>query len=112
MRKTARGLPVIRVGDIQSPNENRLHFLSLLFLLSLLILSGCSMVSGKRRADGSLVVTSWRLLWKSEAIQFSAADTNFNAALAIGKSRSDEESIRLAAEAAVKAAVKSAIPMP
>lgn len=86
-------------------------FLCVLPILCVLCVS-CSMVSGKRRTDGSLVVTSWRLLWKSEAIEFSAGDTNFSATLRVGKSRSDEEAIKLAAEAAARAAVKSIVPIP
>jgi hypothetical protein len=70
------------------------------------------MVSGKRRPDGTLTVTSWRALWKSEAVAFTAAGEDFSTTLAIGKSRSDEESLKLAAEAAVKAAVKSTLPIP
>lgn len=79
------------------------------FICGLVLLTGCSYVSGQR---GDVKVTSLRFLWKSENISFAVADTNFNATLAIGKSRSDEESIRLAAEAAVKAAVKSTLPIP
>lgn len=70
------------------------------------------MVSGSRKTDGTLIVTSWRLLWKSEAICFSAGDTNFNATLRIGKSSTDDEAVAAVTEAAVKAALKSVIPIP
>lgn len=67
------------------------------------------MISGSR---GDIHITSWRCLWKSEAIVFSVVDSNLVASLAVGKSRSDEESIALATAAAVQAAIKSTIPIP
>lgn len=86
--------------------------LCLLCLLCLFVATGCSMVSGTRHADGRLVVTSWRLLWKSEAIHFSAGDTNFSATLSIGRSAVDEAAVAAVTEAAVKAALKSVSPLP
>lgn len=65
------------------------------------------MITGSR---GDIRVTSWRFLWKSEAIVFSVVDSNLVASLAVGKSRSDEESIALATAAAVQAAMKGVIP--
>lgn len=88
---------------------------STLFLLCLLCLfaaTGCSMVSGTRHADGRLVVTSWRFLWKSEAIRFTARDTNFVAVLSIGKSASDEASVAAVTEGITRAVLKTAVPLP
>lgn len=65
------------------------------------------MISGSR---GDIRITSWRFLWKSEAIVFSVVDSNLVASLAVGKSRSDEESIALATQAAVAAAMKGVAP--
>ena len=68
------------------------------------------MISGTRHADGRLVVTSWRLLWKSEAISFSTGDTNFSACLRIGKSATDDEAVAAVTAAAVQAALKGVVP--
>lgn len=68
------------------------------------------MVSGTRHADGRLVVTSWRLLWKSEAIRFTAHDTNFVAVLTIGKSGTDTEATAAVAQAIVTGIVKGVVP--
>ena len=57
-------------------------------------------------------ITNIRFMWKSEDVKLNYADTNLNASLSIGKSRSDEESIKLAVEAAVTAAAKSMLPIP
>ena len=76
-------------------------------LLCAFALSSCSMISGSR---GDIRITSWRLLWKSEAIVFSVVDSNLVASLAVGSSRSDDESIALATAAAVSAAMKGVAP--
>lgn len=68
------------------------------------------MVSGTRHTDGRLVVTSWRFLWKSEAISFTAGDTNFNATLRIGKSATDAESTAAVTQAIVTGLVKGFVP--
>lgn len=90
-----------------------------LFLLSLAaLLTGCSMVSGARHPDGRLVVTSWRFLWKSEAIRFTASDmigTNnqpLHVTLSIGKSATDSESVGAVTEGITKAVIKSTVPIP
>lgn len=92
----------------------RLHLVRLCCLCFLLLnTSGCSMISGTRHPDGRLVVTTWRLLWKSEAIRFTTNDaTNFAVTLAIGKSNTDDEAVAAVTEAAVKAALKSVVPIP
>lgn len=64
------------------------------------------MVSGTRHADGRLVVTSWRCMWKSEAIKFSVADSNLVATLTLGKSATDEKSVNAFTEAIVAGMVK------
>jgi hypothetical protein len=81
--------------------------LFLLLGLAALLGSGCSVVRGTRTPDGALVVSSYRALWKSEAIEFTTTPgTNFSVTLRIGKSRTDEQSVALATEAAVKALVR------
>lgn len=71
------------------------------------------MVSGTRHADGRLVVTSWRCLWKSEAIKFSIAESNqLTATLSVGKSSTDDEAVAAITAAAVSAALKGVVPMP
>jgi hypothetical protein len=85
-------------------------FPCLLVLALCLLASGCSMVSGTRHDDGRMVVTSWRLLWKSEAISFTARDTNFSATLRIGKSAVDEQSVNAVTEAVVAGLVKGFVP--
>lgn len=81
-----------------------------LTIIPLTLLCGCSMVSGTRHTDGRLVVTSWRLLWKSEAIRFSAGDTNFSATLSIGKSATDAEATAAVTQAVVTGIMKGFIP--
>lgn len=81
-------------------------------LVFLLVLCGCSMVSGTRRPDGTLTVTSWRALWKSESIAFSVTDSNLTATLTVGKSTTDAQALAAVADAAVKAAIKSTVPIP
>lgn len=73
-------------------------------LITTLYVSGCSMVSGHRKPDGTIVVTSWRFLWKSEAIVFSlASPTNFSAQLSIGKSVTDAQAVGAVTEGVVRA---------
>jgi len=83
-----------------------------LLLLPLLLACGCSMVSGTRHADGRLTITSWRAFWKSETIAFSVADTNLSVTLTVGRSATDAEALAAVTEAAVAAAMKSAVPVP
>jgi hypothetical protein len=82
-----------------------------------LLCVGCSMVSGTRKPDGELVVTSWRMLWKSEAVDFSITEiqpsplaprpsTPFTARLVIGKSSSDDAAVGAVTEGAVKGATR------
>ena len=75
-----------------------------------MLFAGCSMVSGTRKTDGTLVVTSWRMLWKSEAISFTAGDTNFSATLRIGKSTTDAEATAAVTQAIVTGVVKGFVP--
>ena len=88
------------------------HLRALALFAGCLLLCGCSMVSGTRHADGRLVVTSWRFLWKSEAIRFTAHDTNFVAVLSIGKSASDDASVAAVTEGITRAVLKTAVPLP
>lgn len=69
--------------------------------------TGCSMVSGSR---GDIRITSWRFLWKSEAIRFSVVDSNLVATLSVGKSATDEQSVNAVTEAVVAGLVKGFVP--
>jgi hypothetical protein len=82
-----------------------LHFLCVL----LLILSGCSVVAGKRTPDGTISVSSFRCLWRSEAVLFTTtvADTNlqpatFNVQLRLGTSAADSAAVGAVTAGAVK----------
>lgn len=93
-----------------------------LLLVGLLCCCGCSMISGTRKPDGTMRITSWRALWKSELITFryieippgaSWSSTNgWDVEITIGKSSTDKEALAAVADAAVKAAIKSAVPIP
>jgi len=72
-----------------------------------LLCLGCSVTSGRRSADGSLTVTNYRLLWASEAVDFSTRSAGFNAQLKIGKSATDDEAV-----AAITAGVVKGITRP
>lgn len=83
---------------------------AILYLLSsilVILTTGCSMVSGQR---GDIRVTSWRFLWKSEAIRFSVVDSNLVATLSVGQSASDEASVNAVTEAVVAGVVKGFVP--
>lgn len=75
--------------------------------VSVALLTGCSVTSGRRSTDGSLTVTNYRLLWASEAVDFSTRSEGFNARLKIGKSATDDEAV-----AAVVAGVVKGITQP
>lgn len=121
-----RQMPTARVGvgvrrsskasDIQSLDKNRLQIFLCLLTSALCFLSaGCSVTSGRRSPDGSLTVTNYRLLWSSEAVDFSTSDirpptsdfSKFTARLKIGKSATDDEAV-----AAVVAGVVKGITQP
>ena len=90
-------------SDIQRLDKNRLQFLALCFLC--VLLCSCSAVTGQRKPDGTIIVTQWRLLWKSEAVNVVAnyAATNFNLQVSVGKSASDDASVGAVTEGAVRA---------
>ena len=74
-----------------------------------LVLCGCSVTRGTRQPDGTLTVVNYRLLWSSEAVDFSVkqpATSNsqpaFNAQLKIGKSATDDEAVAAVVEGVVK----------
>lgn len=71
-----------------------------------ILLPGCAMVSGKRQPDGTLTVTSWRLFWKSERIEFATSGTNWSVSLRVGSSITDAQSVKAVAEGAAQGAVK------
>lgn len=73
-------------------------------LCFLLFIAGCSVVTGQRTPDGTITVTSWRCLWKTEAVTVSAAyaATNFNIHLSVGKSQTDSAAVAAVASGAVK----------
>lgn len=77
-------------------------FLLLCSLCVLLLNTGCSVTRGTRTPDGSLTVSNWRFLWRSEAVRFETNSTNFNARLVIGKSASDDAAVGAVVEGVVK----------
>jgi hypothetical protein len=83
-----------------------------LAILAVAILCGCSVTRGKRLPDGTLTVSNWRLLWKSEAVRFETNSTNFTARLVIGKSTSDEASVGAVAEGVATGVTKGVIRKP
>lgn len=104
---------------MKSPRSFWLAFLLSAFCF--LLGPGCSMTRGVRAPDGTLTVSNWRLLWKTELVDFSVIQpatpsaTNqisqlsdnppsrpFTARLLIGKSNSDEASVGAVTEGAVK----------
>jgi hypothetical protein len=101
-------------GDIQSPAKKRLHFPRLLCVFCVLCgcllgCLGCSVTRGTRAPDGSLTVVNYRLLWSSEAVDFSVAQPStlnsqprFTARLKIGKSATDDEAVSAITAGVVK----------
>lgn len=70
---------------------------------------GCSVTRGTREPDGTLTVVNYRLLWSSEAVDFSVkqpatgnSQPAFNAQLKIGKSATDDEAVAAVVEGVVK----------
>jgi hypothetical protein len=83
--------------------------LALCLCASVANLSGCSVVAGKRTPDGTLTVSSFRCLWRSEAVVFTAsvADTNLqpatcNVELKLGTSATDSAAVGAVTAGAVK----------
>lgn len=72
----------------------------------------CSVTRGVRAPDGTLTVSNYRLLWRSEAVDFSTNSTNFNARLILGKSTSDDASVNAVAEGVAAGVVKGAMSKP
>jgi hypothetical protein len=72
-------------------------------ILALALASGCSVVSAKRTPDGVVTVSSFRCLWKTEAVRVDAAYETFTLKLTVGYSASDDKSVGAVAEGAVKA---------
>jgi hypothetical protein len=69
-----------------------MKLLALLLLATLL--SGCAFVKGTRGSDGTLSISSQRLLWASEGIDFSVTESNrLTATLKVQKSSPDAQSI-------------------
>jgi len=71
--------------------------------------TGCSVTRGFRSPDGTVNVSNYRLLWKSEAVIFTASvaapdlqPATFNVQLQIGQSASDSRSVAAITEGAVK----------
>jgi hypothetical protein len=97
-----------KASDTQSLDKNRLQFLGVI-CVSVAILTGCSVTRGTRHPDGSLTVVNYRLLWSSEAVDFSVtqpstlnSQPSFNARLKIGKSATDDEAVAAVVAGVVK----------
>jgi hypothetical protein len=68
--------------------------------------AGCSVTSARRSPDGTIVVNSFRCLWKTEAVRVDASyapPQTFNLKMTVGYSASDDKSVGAVAEGAVKA---------
>ena len=102
-----------KASGTQSLDKNRLQFFAIIYLLSsILLFAGCSVTRGTRAPDGSLTVVNYRLLWSSEAVDFSTSDSaqpstlnsqpSFTARLKIGKSATDDEAVAAVVEGVVK----------
>jgi hypothetical protein len=77
--------------------------LAALCALCLCGLIGCSVTRGTRHPDGSLTVVNYRLLWSSEAVDFSVAQPNaLTARLKIGKSATDDQAVAAITAGVVK----------
>ncbi len=86
-----------------------LHPLSAIF--AGLLATGCSSITGMRQlADGSrLTISASRLLWASEGIDASVAETNgLSFSLKVQKSGVDAQALGVVTEAAVKGAIQGA----
>ncbi len=78
-----------------------MKLLSLIALASAFALTGCNTVTGTRKApDGSiLTITSSRLLWASDGVDFGLQDTNgVTIKLAVQKSSPDLQAIQAVAQ--------------
>ncbi len=95
-----------KASGTQSLDKNLLNFsLCLLIAACWLLASGCSVTRGTRTPDGALVVTNYRALWTTEAVNFSLASSNLVVVLRIGKSATDDKSVGAVVEGAVKGAL-------
>jgi hypothetical protein len=64
----------------------------ILTTLAIACLAGCVQVSGTRKPDGTLQVSTHRFFWSSEGINFSttsASNGNFSTTLSVQKSSTD-----------------------
>jgi hypothetical protein len=91
----------LAIGNRQSAK------LALCFLLSAFCfcLAGCSVATAKRTADGVITVSSFRCLWKTEAVTVNTSFTApaaFHLNLSVGHSASDDKSVAAVTEGAVK----------
>jgi hypothetical protein len=91
---------------IKSAIGNRqLASLACCFLLSAFALTGCSVATAKRTADGVITVSSFRCLWKTEAVSVNTSFTApaaFHLNLSVGQSATDSQSVSAVTEGAVK----------
>lgn len=84
-------------------NVQRSTVLPLLCFLSCLLFIGCSVTRGHRATDGTLTVSNYRLLWSSEAVDFSVTQPNaLTARLKIGKSATDDQAVAAITAGVVK----------
>lgn len=105
-----RGVRLTETAKPTARNAGRAVATGALCLLCLFVATGCSVTRGTRQPDGTLVVTNYRLLWKSEAVSFTTNSTNFNARLTLGKSTSDDAAVGAVVEGVTTGIMKGALP--
>jgi hypothetical protein len=75
-------------------------------LIVVALAAGCSVATARRSPDGTITVSSFRCLWKTEAVRVDVAyepPQTFNLKLTVGYSASDDKAVGAVAEGAVKA---------
>lgn len=65
-------------------------------------LSGCSVVTGKRAPDGTITVSSYRCLWRSEAVRVQTSYADFALGLSVGRTETDSAAVGAVSAGAVK----------
>jgi hypothetical protein len=92
--------PQLAIGNWQSA-----MLPCLLAAVICLPLSGCSVATARRTPDGVITVSSFRCLWKTEAVSVNTSYSSggFNLILTVGHSASDDKSVGAVTEGAVRA---------
>ena len=74
-----------------------------------IILTGCVQVSGSRKPDGTLSITSHRFFWASQGINFTVGDTNgLKVLLQVNTSTVDSAALQAIAQGVAAGVVQGA----